>query len=335
MNLSDSIHTYLTTAPTSLFVQQAVEMVEGWEGHDNLLWRVKSGQQDAVLKLYLDAGQARSRRQFDGHLHFAPLGLAPRPLWYDRHPHGLSRQVMIYEWVEGEKTSRQGDRERVRLAEVAAQVHSRDAADVQRFCPHPLNLEIFWRVERSGIRPIDEWLTGRKALSLQRFFQKIATACQRLVDGSLVYWQQSPPTAVHGDLQLANAITTPFGSTVLLDWEMFGLGDPSLEIASFLQRNEVNSESWLKHYLSLVDQPFLSQRIDIYRQLLPFQSLCYLFNGLKAMARAKGEPESAAALPFLFDTIEATIDHIANLFGIEHEVGRNEIEKLGEQPELS
>ncbi len=61
--LTPSIHRYLTAAPTSHFLGQPVEMVDAWEGRDNLLWRVHCRGQEAVLKLYLDAGQARSRRQ--------------------------------------------------------------------------------------------------------------------------------------------------------------------------------------------------------------------------------------------------------------------------------
>ena len=331
MHLTDTIHTYLTTAPTSRFVQQTVEMVDAWEGHDNLLWRVKCGPQDAVLKLYMDAGQARSRRQFDGHQHFAPQAIAPRPLWYDRHPHGLSRQVMVYEWIEGGEIGRSGDWAIAELAGVMGRVHGGDAGEVQRFCPHPLNLEIFWRVERSALAAIGEWLLLRKAQKLHALFQQIATACEKLAAGSLYYWQQSPPTTVHGDLRLENVIVTPYRSLVLVDWEMFGLGDPSLEIATFLGRNQVDADSWLESYLAQVEQPFLSERIAVYRRLLPFQSLCYLFNGLKAMRPEELTPETIQALPFLFDTLEATLNQVATLFGIEYTIERSEIEKLSHQ----
>ena len=66
-DLTTAIHTYLTTAPTSAFHGLAVEMLDHWRGEENLLWRVECAGQEAVVKLYLDAGQARSRRQFDGH----------------------------------------------------------------------------------------------------------------------------------------------------------------------------------------------------------------------------------------------------------------------------
>ncbi len=42
-----------------------------------------------------------------------------------------------------------------------------------------------------------------------------------------------PPAPVHGDLRLDNVLSSD-GGVVLLDWEMFGLGDPALEVARFL-----------------------------------------------------------------------------------------------------
>src|SRR4051794_33426990 len=102
VDLTAQIHQYLTSAPSSLFVQQPVEMLAHWQGDANLLWRVTVGDQQAVVKLFLDAGQARSRRQFDAHQLFAPMGLAPEPLWADRYPHGLSRQLIVYRWCDGE-----------------------------------------------------------------------------------------------------------------------------------------------------------------------------------------------------------------------------------------
>ncbi|MEZ4560580.1 MAG: hypothetical protein R2854_29800 [Caldilineaceae bacterium] len=94
MTLTTAIQTYLTGAATSEFRGLEVTVVDHWEGRDNLLWRVEAGAQnaaqDAVIKLFLDAGQVRSRRQYDGQQLFAPVGIAPQPLWYDRYPDGLS-----------------------------------------------------------------------------------------------------------------------------------------------------------------------------------------------------------------------------------------------------
>ncbi len=333
-DLTQSIHTYLTTASTSRFLQKQVEVIAGWEGRDNLLWRVRTHQQDAVIKLYLDAGQARSRRQFDAHTVFARLGIAPTPLWYDRYPHGLARQVMVYAWVEGKAGLETRDQrsEIGRLAEVIAQVHSSDASNVRRFCPHPLNLDIFWKVESSALGSIATWLSERRAVKLRGLFQQIAAVCNGLVEVSLPLWQQLPPTPVHGDLRLENAVTTSYGSLVLLDWEMFGLGDPSLEIATFLNHGELaNSDDWLEHYLSLVDQPFLAQRIAVYRRLLPFQSLCYLLNGLRSMDFSETKAEQDKVVTFLLDTLQVTFRQAALVNGVEDSIEQSDFVQLREK----
>ncbi len=283
--LTTNIHTYLTTAPTSNFLQRPVELLAQWEGSNNLLWRVECAGQEAVVKLYLDAGQARGRRQFDGQQRFSPLGLAPRPLWFDRYPTGLSRQVLIYEWLPGEPVQIANGVQMQALAQTIAQVHSGDASEVRRFCPNPLNLDYWWRVLEGGLGTLATWLRAHQATTLHTQFTALANQAQTWVEAALPLWQGVPPTPVHGDLKLENVIDT-FGTAVLLDWEMFGLGDPAYEIATFLQASQQQwaddeQADWLDTYLASVDQPGLAQQIAIYQRLLPFEAVCYLLHGLR------------------------------------------------------
>jgi len=293
--LTANLHAYLTTAPTSNFLQRPVTMITHWEGSHNLLWRVECAGQAAVAKLYLDAGQARGRRQFDGQQLFSPLGLAPRPLWFDRYPTGLSRQLLVYAWLPGDTLQATNGAQMRALAQTMAQVHNGDTADVRRFCPHPLNLDYWWRVVDGGLGSLHAWLVAHKATTLYPYFTALTANAQMLVNAALPLWQGAPPTPVHGDLTLENVIDT-FGTAVLLDWEMFGLGDPAYEIASFLQASQqlwtaAGQADWLEGYLSSVDQPGLAQRIAVYQRLLAFQAVCYLLHGLRQ--------HSAADLPLL------------------------------------
>jgi Ser/Thr protein kinase RdoA (MazF antagonist) len=322
MDITDQIHRYLTTAPTSHFLGQPVEMLAHWSGHDHLLWRVASGGQEAALKLYLDAGQARSRRQYDGQQRFAPLGLAPPPLWYDRYPEGLSRQVLVYTWAPGEPVRGEDGATMTALAQTIARVHSSDPADVRRFCPHPVNLDYFWRVLRGGLPPVQRWLAGQPVQEAAVLFESLAGQAAHLVENAPPAWRQTPPAAVHGDLRLENVIDS-FGATVLLDWEMFGLGDPALEIATFLywsqsEMEETGQETWLEHYFAGFDQPGLAQRIALYRRLAPFQAVCFLLNGLADYGedRAKAA-EMEANLPDLAATLAATLRQAAAALDVE------------------
>ncbi|MEZ4725674.1 MAG: aminoglycoside phosphotransferase family protein [Caldilineaceae bacterium] len=284
-DLTASVHAYLTTAPTSNFLQREVEILAHWEGSSNLLWRVNSGGQEAAVKLYLDAGQARGRRQFDGQQLFSPYGLAPQPLWFDRYPAGLARQVLVYRWAPGDALNVQNETHLAALAQSIAQVHRGDPTEVRRFCPNPLNLDYLWRVVQGGIDPLQQWLLAQRATMVQSYFATLADNAQALVEAALPLWQGVPPTPVHGDLKGENVIAS-FGAAILLDWELFGLGDPAYEVATFLQASGAalepdQQESWLQGYLATFDQPGLTQRIEVYRRILPFQAVCYLLHGLR------------------------------------------------------
>jgi Ser/Thr protein kinase RdoA (MazF antagonist) len=304
-DLSTTIHTYLTTAPTSEFHGQDVRLADHWQGSENLLWRVQARGQDAVLKFYLDAGQVRSRRQFDGQQSFAPLGLAPRPRWYDRYPVGLSRQVLLYDWAPGDPIDLADADQLLAHAAGAARVHSSDVAEVMRFSPNPINLEYLWRILRTSIEQIDRWLASHKATTLQREFGRTAGAAVALINRALPLWEGAPPAPVHGDLKPDNSIYGRAG-VVLLDWERFGLGDPAQEAAAFLHasRQALTGDlqaQWLERYLLLADQPGLDARVQAYRRVLPFRDLSLLLGGLAEAERA-GERMTREQRAFLLTT---------------------------------
>lgn len=315
---SESVLAYLTTAPTSEFVEQSVEVVDRWDGQDNLLWRVACGGIDAVLKLYLDAGQARSRRQFDGQQMFAPLGLAPRPRWYDRHPQGLARQVLIYDWVPGDPVDVDDALSRRLLAQAVAQIHGADVSDVQRFSPNALNLDYYWRMERGGFPAISTWLSEHKCDLFFPIFTTLVEQSSGLAEAALSLWAETPPCAVHGDLKAENCVNS-FGAAVLLDWEMFGLGDPALDVASFLFNSQAQFDlemqaEWLDVYLAHADQAGLAQRIGVYGKLLPLRSVTFLLHGLRQMDLSG---ESADVKQFLSATLQTSVALALSEFGQE------------------
>lgn len=312
--LTTAIHTYLTTAPTSNFLQRPVDMLDHWEGSNNLLWRVDCVGQEAVVKLYLDAGQARGRRQLDGQQLFSPVGVAPQPLWFDRYPAGLSRQVLIYRWMPGDLLDANDATQRLALAQSVAQVHRHPVSDVRRFCPNPVNLDYFWRVLDGGMPTLQRWLGEQGATALQAVLTQFVNTTGALVQAALPLWANTPPTPVHGDLKLENCLHS-FGVAVLLDWEMFGLGDPAYEVATFLNlSNQMltaeQQADWLQSYLDSVDQPGLDARIAVYRRLLPLQAVAYLLDGLRQHGA-----EAAALVQqnrrFLAETFVAAIQQSA------------------------
>ena len=321
MTLSDQILSYLVQAATSNFVEQDIDLLDHWEGQDNLLWRVQCNGQEAVLKLFLDAGQARSRRQFDGQQMFANLGIAPRPLWFDRYPEGLARQVLVYEWSPGTALDMANSQQRHALAQTLAQVHSHDVSDVRRVSPNPINLDYLWQLLSNSITTISAWLGDQQADAIGHFFHQLASHAQIVVETALPLWLGVPPAPIHGDPKIENCIDQ-WGAVVLLDWEMFGMGDPALEIANFLYVHQQAMDrdmqnQWLADYLAHCEQSGslvqgLEERIVVYERVLPFQAVCYLLDGLQTLpAQEMEEAEFAEVTQFLSATLAAAFDQAA------------------------
>lgn len=328
MDLDTTILTYLTSAPTSDFNGMNVRVLDHWRGRDHLLWRVRANPPsgaadvDAVLKLYLDAGQARSRRQFDGQACFWQQGIAPRPLWYDRHPHGLARQVLIYEWAEGDALDAANSAQIAAHARSVARLHANDASGITRFSPHPLNLDYLWQLMRASLDAADAWLAGQETAALRTLLQQLAQAAATLVRIAGDFWRGVPPAAVHGDLRLENAVHGANGA-ILLDWEMFGLGDAAQEVARFLlasqsDLDDAQQEHWLDAYLAGIDgsaiAPSITQRVGVYQRLLALSSALFIVDGLR---RAQPDDLNAAAAPELATVLAAAVQQAADAFKLD------------------
>lgn len=312
-DLTPAVHAYLTGASGSAFNGKDVEMRAAWSGDDHLLWRVSCRGQDAVVKLFLDAGQARSRRQFDGHTLMHRHGLAPAPLWVDRYPEGLARQLCVYLWCDAAPLSPDQDDGLSAFAASVARLHSAPLDDLRRFSPHPLNLATHWRIAESGFAQAVHAVPPE--LPLRTTLDALAQAAQAAVRSALPLWQTALPAPVHGDLRLEHALWDGI-HLLLVDWELFGLGDPALDVARFLHRTATTlgdgaTERWLQTYLNHVELPDLAARIALYRMLLPLDDIAFLLRGLD---RHAGDPELAAALPDLTATLAAGIATAATAF---------------------
>lgn len=337
-DLTDSIHTYLTTAPASGFAGRAVTVRDHWQGDDNLLWRLdagsdKRGSNAAVVKLFLDAGQARGRRQFDGQQLFAPLGIAPQPLWFDRYPEGLARQVLVYRWAEGRGAEAGNFDDLTALAMSVAAVHNHDTETVRRISPRAINLDYFWRVLAGGLTPTAVWLEEIGCPRLAESVRSLEATAASVVAAALPLWQDAPPTPVHGDLRLAHGLIQD-RRVLLLDWEMFGLGDPALDAATFLF-HEVGAlgaagrAHWLEGYCIFARSPDVAARINVYARLLPLQRFADLLAGLRQLTPAdRRDPNFCNNTAFLRETLAVAGDAAGANLDITAAIPLDEIDHL-------
>jgi hypothetical protein len=320
-DLTDAIHTYLTTAPASGFAGQPVRVLDAWRGEENLLWRVTCEGDEAVVKLFLDAGQARGRRQFDGQQLFAEQGIAPAPLWFDRYPEGLARQVLIYRWMPGDPLDAPVDDAAVTaLAATVVQVHQTPPETVRRFSPRPATLAYFWNVLSGSFPPTQRWLEQCARPPLQQAYRVLTQAAQDHVAATLANDDDVHPTPIHGHLKLENCLNHA-GQVFLLDWEMFGLGDPAQEVAELLHAQRTAWSSATHHafvatYCSQIADPSAARRIERYAPLLLLRDLVFLLDGVRrSTAEERADPALVAAMPTLIETLRRACVAVGEALG--------------------
>ncbi|MBX2998475.1 MAG: aminoglycoside phosphotransferase family protein [Caldilineaceae bacterium] len=297
------------------FDDAKIEIIDRWQGRDNLLWRFRTGDQDGVLKLFMEAGQVRADRQFSGQERFAPWGLAPRPLWQERQPDALPRPLLVYAWIDGDIFDPADLGGWEALAETVARIHTEELGDYGRFSPHPINLSYFWRVWQGSRDPLAAWVRERKVDALGAILAEMWDAVEGMMAAALPVFGETAPALIHGDL-VAEHVIFHRGQALLLDWELFGLGDPAQDAARLLFFNgqimDPSAEArWLDRYLARMDEPGLESRIEIYRRILPFQSLTSLLTGIgREIANDPAQMgELEGSRPFLVETMATALLH--------------------------
>ncbi len=328
---ADAIRTYAVTSPLSTLHGRDLIVREEWQGSDNLLWRLGveangavEAVADTVIKMYMDAGWVRGRREFEAQQLFAPLGLAPQPLWFDRDAELLPRQVVAYQYVDGSPPDMADPGVQHAMAEAIARVHASDAAAMARISPNPMGFETFWTLLQENVATVRRELGDNTQLiqpldALQR-------AAAALAEASAPLWANAAPTPVHGEFSPENTLITPSGVT-FVDWELSGLGDPALEIARFVQGHLVEAhvrEQWLQSYHAAFSTPELAERIAVYRRLLPVEWLCLLLGGLEDAVSTFG----AEIREDMIKLVDAVFAAAGGALEVDVQPGRAAIEEL-------
>lgn len=295
---TQAVHDYLIGATPSRFRHQRVAIHSHWQGRDNLLWRVRAQDgADAVVKMFTDAGQARCRRQFSGQEQFAAGGLAPEPLWYDRYPHGLPRQLLVYRWEDGDALRLTDRRHRIALADSVARLHCAGSDAALRFSPHPFNLLTFSQIWQAGEAQLRLWLSSLPAPQLNERLSGLWAAAHRTLDEALPRLGETPPTPIHGELSADNGLVQQ-DRVLLVDWEFFGLGDPAQEIARLFFFGGDDwppdaQEEWWQWYQPGAIADNVACRVRLYMQLFNFQAVTFLLEGFRQGLPA--QPGSSSA----------------------------------------
>jgi aminoglycoside phosphotransferase (APT) family kinase protein len=194
------------------------------------------------------------------------------------------------------------------LAMSVAAIHNHDTDTVGRISPRAVNLDYFWRVLAGRLAPTIRWLDANACPHLAQLVRALEASATTVVDAALPWWQNAPPAPVHGDLRLEHALIQE-RHALLLDWEMFGLGDPALDVATFLFHDasalgDAGRAHWLESYCACSQMPAIAERIAIYTRLLPLQHFADLLAGLRQLTPAeRRDPDFRNNAAFLRQTL--------------------------------
>ena len=111
----------------------------------------------------------------------------------------------------------------------------------------------------------------------------------------------------------------PLGEAGREAHDLFGLGDPALDVARLLQREgntlaQEQSQAWIESYIRFMREPELADRINIYLRLLAFHNVVYLLVGLHQHTAGQLDSDLQDALPFLQSALATALDNAAIAF---------------------
>ncbi len=307
---------YLANSPDLDLAGAEITTVEELSGDHNALWRIQTAQRDVVLKMFLDAGQARGRRQFTNQDSAARIGVAPQTIAFDRYPAGLSHQIMLYEWCPGLPLNPTLREDAMGLAIALAAVHARHPADQTRLSPHPVSLHYQWSLIQGSKRLVEEGVERGGISPLSDFVLEALSRAETMVRPKLDKNELTTPALVHGDLQLCHCLKVD-GDIQLLDWEMGGLGDPAREICHLFLHllpdlTPRERAEWLGLYADPAEALDLAPRVRTYEVLLPLASLLDLILLPSTAQDALAAAEECQLLQFAFglclDHVTAALD---------------------------
>lgn len=312
-----AILTYLASSPDLKLKEEDIAAAEELHGDHNALWRIRSDTRDIVLKMFLDAGQARGRRQFSNQESASRLGLAPAPIAFDRYPEGLSRQVLLYEWFPGSPMRPCADSHVEELAAGVAAAHARPPGEHTRLSPHPVNPHYQWSLIQGSRRLLEDGPDRGRFRPLYAMVTEALEKAETLAMPELECNTLHAPAMIHGDLQAEHCLFWD-DELRIVDWEMGGLGDPAREICHVFLHvlphlEEESRVAWLRIYQERHAVPGLKQRVRCYEVMLPVASMLELLLLPAAATEDAAAEDECRLLQLAFELCLKHVDSIMNL----------------------
>ena len=253
---------------------QSVQAIKSGETHYNylliingrkFLLRLTSVRKDSRGKN--SWGAARINVEFDGIKSIEKLGIAPKVYYKDTSCRVLSKPFVISDYVPGEPVMRMTEKDLKSLALLLAELHRIHNVNGLRNEPvKDYNREyIKKRVDRitdTGFKYVNSHFKA----DLMEAYKKIKH----------IRLKRQKLSVIHGDISRDNLLRTENGLK-LIDWESVRLSEPQFEIATALERLNLNGQKrklFLSEYLKHSEKASLEE-LEEYEKIRCFDRLLW------------------------------------------------------------
>ena len=318
MSASAAIRDWLATLP--LFGGEVPDIEPFSQGAGADLYRLYWAGESAVLKHYRSTndpareGADKRRAEAAAITIYAPQGLAPDLLWEGVMSVDGECDAIIYKWVEGKRASDITlTHDQVDLIATSIRTVHFTTADLKLLSPAPRTLEAWWGHIHELYRDMQMRLATQMPIEVSDTLSRLLQPVSGDVQAHKRFWQGAPLTFVHGRPELTNIILGD-NCAILKNWQDFGLGDPSHEVAAISrllaeQLGEDPAEHLINSYLADTEDNMLARRIEIYRRVWPFgYLLSTVSNYLNQASGLPMTPKQVKAIAFHFRHLLTTYE---------------------------
>jgi thiamine kinase-like enzyme len=277
---------------------QSVQAIKSGETHYNylliingrkFLLRLTSVRKDSRGKN--SWGAARINVEFDGIKSIEKLGIAPKVYYKDTSCRVLSKPFVISDYVPGEPVTRMTEKDLKSLALLLAELHR--IHNVKRMTEKDLKSLAFLLAELHRIHNVNG-LRNEPVKDYNREY--IKKRVDRITDTGFKYvnshfkadlmeaykkikhirLKRQKLSVIHGDISKDNLLRTENGLK-LIDWESVRLSEPQFEIATALERLNLNGQKrklFLSEYLKHSEKASLEE-LEEYEKIRCFDRLLW------------------------------------------------------------
>jgi thiamine kinase-like enzyme len=275
---------WLATLPP--FAESPPEVLSTTHTENYTLHKVKSTGANLTVKHYFERerqpkplidhpAKDRARAESLALETYAPRGIAPELLWSGDAPPHIGGCILIYHSPEGVSAALRhlDDREINLYANALRAIHDTQI-DLRLFSPRPRNLDAWWLQIHERYRDIPADLLRELPDTIEDLLARLTQTVAADSHAHKRFWQGAALTPVHG-MPFPHNLLLSDNTVTLIDWQLFGLGDPAYEVAATScilaeASGPLSADKLIESYLAHGDDIMLERRVKIYRRVWQF-----------------------------------------------------------------